>query len=78
MLLEGDRLLVNDTSSYLKEYEQALGATLFDAGSMDSLPPEQHPLRAEDQQLVEGVITEESPLHHGNLREARSQSATAS
>jgi di/tricarboxylate transporter len=71
VLLEGDRLLVNDTSSYLKEYEQALGATLFDAGSMDSLPPEQHPLRAEDQQLVEGVITEESPLHHGNLREAR-------
>ena len=71
VLLEGDRLLVNDTSAYLKEYEQALGATLFDAGSMDSLPPEQHPLRAEDQQLVEGVITEESPLHHGNLREAR-------
>jgi di/tricarboxylate transporter len=71
VLLEGDRLLVNDTSAELKEYEQALGATLFDAGSMDSLPPEQHPLRAEDQQLVEGVITEESPLHHGNLREAR-------
>ena len=71
VLLEGDRLLVNDTSAYLKEYEQALGATLFDAGSMDSLPPEQHPLTAEDQQLVEGVITEESPLHHGNLREAR-------
>jgi di/tricarboxylate transporter len=71
VLLEGDRLLVNDTSAYLKEYELALGATLFDAGSVDSLPPEQHPLNAQDQQLVEGVVTEESPLHHGTLREAR-------
>ena len=71
VLLEGDRLLVNDTSAYLKEYEQALGATLYDAGSVDSLPPEQHPLRAQDQQLVEVVVTEESPLHHRNLRETR-------
>jgi len=71
VLLEGDRLLVNDTSSYLKEYEQALGATLYDAGAVDSLPPEQHPLRGQDQQLVEVVITEESPLHHRTLRDAR-------
>ena len=71
VLLEGDRLLVNDTSAYLKEYEQALGATLYDAGSVDSLPPEQHPLRAPDQQLVEVVVTEESPLHDRNLRETR-------
>ena len=71
VLLEGDRLLVNDTSAYLKEYEQALGATLYDAGTVDNLPPEQHPLRAQDQQLVEVVITEESPLHHRNLRDMR-------
>ena len=71
VLLEGDRLLVSDTSAYLKEYEQALGATLYDAGSVDSLPPDQHPLRAQDQQLVEVVVTEESPLHHRNLRETR-------
>ena len=70
-LLEGDRLLVSDTSAYLKEYEQALGATLYDAGAVDSLPPEQHPLRAADQQLVEVVVTEESPLHERNLRETR-------
>ena len=70
-LIEGDRLLVNDSSAYLKEYEQALGATLYDAGSVDSLPPEQHPLRAQDQQLVEVVITEESPLHKRTLRETR-------
>ena len=70
-LLEGDRLLVSDTSAYLKEYEHALGATLYDAGVVDSLPPEQHPLRTTDQQLVEVVITEESLLHERNLRETR-------
>ena len=71
VLLEGDRLLVNDTSAYLKEYEQALGATLYDAGAVDHLPPEQHPLRGQDQQLLEVVVTEESPLHRRNLRETR-------
>jgi di/tricarboxylate transporter len=71
VLREGDRLLVNDTSAYLKEYEQALRATLYDADTVDSLPPHQHPLRGEDQQLVEVVITEESPLHQRNLRETR-------
>jgi len=71
VLLEGDRLLVNDASSYLKEYEQALGATLYDANSVDNLPPEQHPLRGQDQRMVEVVITEESPLHKRNLREMR-------
>jgi di/tricarboxylate transporter len=70
-LIEGDRLLVSDTSSYLKEYEHALGATLFDAGSMEDLPKHHHPLLAEDQQLVEVVITEESPLHHRSLRDLR-------
>jgi di/tricarboxylate transporter len=70
-LIEGDRLLVSDTSSYLKEYEQALGATLFDAGSMEGLPKHHHPLLAEDQQLVEVVITEESPLHRRSLRDLR-------
>ncbi len=71
VLLEGDRLLVNDSSAYLKEYEQALGATLYDADSVDGLPPEQHPLRGQDQRMVEVVITEESPLHKRNLRETR-------
>ena len=70
-LIEGDRLLVSDTSSYLKEFEQALGATLFDAGSVEGLPKHHHPLLAEDQQLVEVVITEESPLHRRSLRDLR-------
>jgi di/tricarboxylate transporter len=70
-LIEGDRLLVSDSSSYLKEYEHALGATLFDAGSMEGIAKQHHPLLAEDQQLVEIVITEESPLHRRNLRDLR-------
>jgi di/tricarboxylate transporter len=70
-LIEGDRLLVNDTSSSLKEYEYALGATLYDAGSVQALSPGLHPLLGEDQQLVEVVITEESPLHRRCLRELR-------
>jgi len=70
-LEQGDRLLVCDTSSYLKEYEQSLGATLYDAGDIDKLPPEAHPALAQDQQLVEVVITQESPLHNRTLREVR-------
>jgi len=70
-LEQGDRLLVSDTSSYLKEYEQSLGATLYDAGDIDKLPPEAHPALAKDQQLVEVVITQESPLHNRTLREVR-------
>jgi len=70
-LLEGDRLVVNDTSAYLKEYERSLRATLYDADRVGNLPPEQHPLLAQDQQLVEVVVSEESPLHHRTLREAR-------
>jgi di/tricarboxylate transporter len=70
-LEQGDRLLVCDTSSYLKEYEQSLGTTLYDAGDIDKLPPEAHPALAQDQQLVEVVITQESPLHNRTLREVR-------
>ena len=70
-LLEGDRILVNDTSAYLKEFERTLAATLYDADRVAGLPPEHHPQRAEDQQLVEVVVTEESPLHQRTLRELR-------
>jgi di/tricarboxylate transporter len=71
VLLEGDRLLVNDMSTELKEYERALGATLYDAATVDGLDPAEHPLAGEDQRLVEVVITEESPLHQRTLRDLR-------
>ena len=68
---EGDRLFVNDTSSYLKDYERSLGATLFDAQRIGDLPPEHDPHQAPEQQMVEVVVTEESPLHHRRLKDAR-------
>jgi len=71
LLAEGDRLLVNDTSTGLKEYERALGATLYDTAAVDGLAPEQHPLAGQDQRLVEVVITDESPLHQQTLRNMR-------
>ena len=73
VLREGDRLLVNDTSGYLKEYEQTLRSTLYDADAdaWSKMPQHRHPLRAADQQLVEVVVTEESPLRNRYLREVR-------
>jgi len=69
-LLEGDRLQVRDTPERLKEYELALGATLYCAG--DAKPvTEDHPLSAEGQQLAELVVTENSSLHRTTLKHAR-------
>jgi di/tricarboxylate transporter len=68
---EGDRLFVNDTSAYLKDYERSLGTTLYDARRVGDLPPEHDPHQAPEQQLVEVVVTEESPLHHRRLKDAR-------
>jgi di/tricarboxylate transporter len=70
-IIEGDRLFVRDTSAYLKDYEQSLGATLYDARRVGDLPPDQDPSKAAEQQLVEVVVTEESPLHHRRLKDVR-------
>ncbi len=70
-IVEGDRLFVSDSSAYLKDYERSLGATLYDAKRVGDLPPEHAPYRAPEQQLVEVVVTEESPLHHRRLKDAR-------
>jgi di/tricarboxylate transporter len=70
-ITEGDRLFVSDTSAYLKDYERSLGATLYDARRVGELPPEHDPNSAPEQQLVEVVVTEESPLHHRRLKDAR-------
>ena len=43
----GDQLILEDTPTQLKEYEQVLGATLF---SGESAVDEEHPLEAKDQQ----------------------------
>lgn len=68
-LQAGDRLNVRDTPERLKEFEKTLGATLYAAGN-DEPVSEDHPLSAEDQQLAEIVVTENSNLHRTTLKRA--------
>jgi di/tricarboxylate transporter len=63
-LRAGDRLLLSDTAERLKDYESALGATLY-AGDMPV--DEDNPLTAEDQQLAEVVVVQGSPLEDSTL-----------
>lgn len=63
----GDRLLVKDTPVKLKEYERALGATLYSKGEEVD---EDHPLAEEEQHLAELVIDRGSPMIHRTLNEA--------
>ncbi|HUG10974.1 MAG TPA: SLC13 family permease [Opitutaceae bacterium] len=69
-ILAGDRLQVRDTPERLKEFERALGAALYGAGGKERVS-EEHPLSAEDQQLAEIVVTDDSPLNRTTLKRAR-------
>jgi di/tricarboxylate transporter len=68
LIKAGDRLFVIDTPRRLKEYEQLLGATLY---SGVDVVDEDHPLKAEDQQLAEGIIFQGSPLQNRTLNDVR-------
>jgi di/tricarboxylate transporter len=68
VLRAGDRLLVNDVAERLKEYESALGATLY---SGEQPVDEDHPLHAGDQQLAEVVVVQGSPLQGTSLAASR-------
>jgi len=63
----GDRLLVRDTPSQLKEYERTLGATLYSKGHQVS---DDNPLSDDQQHLAELVIDRGSPMIHRTLNEA--------
>jgi di/tricarboxylate transporter len=65
---DGDRLLVRDTPANLKEYEQLLGATLFNKGVQVD---ETHPLTEDNQQLAELVIDRGSPMVRRSLKDIR-------
>ncbi len=68
VLNAGDRLMVTDTPSRLKEFEQELGATLY----RDDQPVSaDNPLEAEDQQIAEVVVVDGSLLENATLREIR-------
>jgi len=63
-----DQLILEDTPTQLKEYEQVLGATLY---SGDSAVDEEHPLEAKEQQLAEIVVVQGSPLINRTLNASR-------
>lgn len=69
-LQAGDRLYVRDTADRLKEYERALGATLYDASDVEHPVSEGAPLSSEGQQLAEVVVSRSSPLHNRTLNAA--------
>ena len=62
----GDRLIVSDTPDKLKEFESALGATLYVG---DTLVDEDHPLSGEGQQIAEIIVVQGSPLQGMTLRQ---------
>ncbi|MDG2174722.1 MAG: SLC13 family permease [Gammaproteobacteria bacterium] len=63
-LLEGDKLLVKDTPDNLKVFEKLLEADLYsnDSENNENKVDEEHPLKAEGQQIAEVVATQSSPL----------------
>jgi len=63
----GDKLLVRDTPQKLKDYERALGATLYSKGHEVS---DDNPLSEDQQHLAELVIDRGSPMIHRTLDEA--------
>ena len=68
VLLTGDRISVRDTPQMLKEFESVLGTRLH---SGDTPVDDDHPLRAEDQQIAEIVITQGSPLEGRTVARTR-------
>lgn len=68
VLRAGDQLLVKDTAENLKAFEKQLGTVLY--GGSEPVD-EDHPLMAEDQQMVEVIVTQGSPLERISLARSR-------
>lgn len=70
-LRAGDRLVLRDTPTRLKEYEKILAGTLYPVGSGQSPVDEDNPLQAADQQIAEVVVIQGSPLQGATLASYR-------
>ena len=70
-LRAGDHLVIQDTPERLKEFEALLEGTLYPEGTEDTPVDEEHPLRAEDQQIAEVVVIEGSSLQGRTLSRLR-------
>jgi di/tricarboxylate transporter len=71
LLRPGDHLVIQDTPDRLKEFETRLGGTLYSLGDEEAPLDEDHPLKAEDQQIAEVVVVEGSPLSGTTLKRLR-------
>lgn len=68
VLHEGDQLLVKDTAENLKTFEKLLGTVLY---ASDKPVDDDHPLKAEDQQVAELIVTQGSALERISLARSR-------
>ena len=71
VLRAGDHLIIRDTPERLKEFEKVLEGTLYPDDSKGEPVDDEHPLKAEDQQIAEVVIIEASRLQGRTLSEMR-------
>jgi di/tricarboxylate transporter len=71
LIRAGDRLHVTGTPAELKEYEQLLGARLYDTGDQEHPVDDEHPLQQGDQHLVQAVVTEDSVPNRTTLQRLR-------
>lgn len=70
-LRAGDNLVIQDTPERLKEFEGVLQGTLYPEDGEKGPVNEDHPLKADDQQIAEVVIVEGSYLLGKTLSEMR-------
>jgi len=71
VLQAGDHMVLQDTPERLKEFETRLGGALYSLGDEEAPLDEEHPLRAEDQQIAEVVVVDGSSLHGATLKRIR-------
>lgn len=71
VLCADDHLVIQDTPDRLKEFENILKGTLYPEDSEDSPVDDEHPLKAEDQQIAEVAVIEGSFLHGSTLSDLR-------
>ncbi len=71
VLRAGDQLIIRDTPERLKELEDVLGGTLYQDENLGSPVDEEHPLKAEDQQIAEIAVIHGSHLRGKTFSEVR-------
>ena len=64
----GDKILVHDTPEQLKAFEKATGTVLY---AKDQRVDDEHPLKNEDQTVIEIIIDQRSPLLGRTLQSTR-------